>query len=349
MVRFSEVFRCAGVDQDTTRGVGMVVGKQGSNLVGVVHYNQKIKVSANTSALTVDEPPYEPIMRERIDLNIELSQPDVDKQYRDAYMPDTYFGDTRVFRVKANRLLDFNSGAKVIVSVGGKTQAEMPVVVLDSMPIKVAIRNVKVADGSNGLKFHSSKPADATKELKIVNGIWTPQTQIVFQEVASQPAIIDDRDPKVQAAIAKGYGITDLSVAKLNPIVSPLKLAALFAEHRTPGADVTVFYLEKVKNSAGNFPNGITLPEHGMIFMSANPGPSTLAHELGHYIGGTRKKGVWEGFDHTYDYEPYQKGKEPKLSDEDYRMLMRDNGAGYKIPFTYVDDFRDFRADFAKK
>ena len=226
----------------------------------------------------------------------------------------------------------------------------MPVVVLDTMPIKIAIRNVKVPDGKNDFRFHSLKPADAAKELQIVNEIWTPQTQIVFELIPAQPAIIDDNDPKVQGVIAKSLEIKDLSVAKLNPVITPFKLAPVFAPHRVPGADVTIFYVDKVRDSStGLIINGNTQPAHSMIFMSAVHGRSTLAHELGHFIGGTRRKGVWGGFTHTYDYEPDQKGREPKLSDEDYRMLMREGGAGYKIPFEYVDDFRDFRADFAKK
>jgi hypothetical protein len=348
MIRFSEVFRCAGVDQDT-RHLGMVIANKGENLVGVVHDNLKIKVYANTSALTVDEPAYEPIMRQRINLNIDLSQPSVDKGYRDAYMPDTYFNDTRVFRVKASRRLDFNSGAKIIVAVDGKKKAAMPVVVLDPMPLKVAICDVKVPDGKGGFRLHGSKSVDATKELKIVNGIWTPQTQIVFEQVAAQPATIDDRDPKVRALIAKCLDIKDLQFANFNSVVEPSKLAPVFASHRVAGADVTVFYVDKVKGSDGRIVNGNTQSPHGMIFMSAVNAHSTLAHELGHYFGGKRNKGIWDGFAHTHDYEPYQKGREPKLSDEDYRMLMRDGGAGYKIPFDLVDDFRDFKGDFAKK
>jgi hypothetical protein len=81
-----------------------------------------------------------------------------------------------------------------------------------------------------------------------------------------------------------------------------------------------------------------------MIFMAANRFRSTLAHELGHYLGGDRKNGVWDGFDHTYDTEIDPRTKQPRLRDEDYRMLMRDGGAGYKIPFKHISKFRTFKA-----
>ena len=62
------------------------------------------------------------------------------------------------------------------------------------------------------------------------------------------------------------------------------------------------------------------------------------------YLGGDKKNGVWDGFDHTYDTEIDPRTKEPRLVDEDYRMLMRDGGAGYKIPFKHISKFRTFKA-----
>jgi hypothetical protein len=348
MIMFSEVFRCAGVDHDP-RHLGMVIAKGGSNMIGVAHDNKAIKVLANTTALSIDEPPAEPIMRQRAKLASDLSQQGVDALYKKAYSPDTYVNPTRVFRVKANRSLDFNSGAKISVYADGRKQAEMPVVVLDTMPIKVAIRNVKVPDGMGSMRFHSAKPLDAAAALKTVNEIWTVQTQMVFEEVAAQPAIIDDGDPKVQQLIAKCLGINDLTYAKLNPAVQATQLAPVFAPHRVADADVTVFCVQQVVGTDKRVANGLALSPHGMIFMSSTHGHSTLAHELGHYLGGKRRNGEWDGHDHTFDYKPYKKGREPELSDEDYRMLMRMGGSGYKIPFDLVDDFRDFRKDFAKK
>jgi hypothetical protein len=114
------------------------------------------------------------------------------------------------------------------------------------------------------------------------------------------------------------------------------------------GADVTIFYVDKIYSTSAP-PSGQTIAEHGMIFMAANRFRSTLAHELGHYLGGDRKNGVWDGFDHTYDTEIDPRTKQPRLRDEDYRMLMRDGGAGYKIPFKHISKFRTFKARLGAK
>jgi len=89
MIRFWEIFRCAGVDHDD-RHRGMVMPLHGANFVGVQHDRQPVQLIPSTSALQVVEPadPSD-IIRARVARNIELSQPGVDKALVDAYMPDT--------------------------------------------------------------------------------------------------------------------------------------------------------------------------------------------------------------------------------------------------------------------
>jgi hypothetical protein len=346
MIRFWEVFRCAGVDHDP-RHPSMVIPFGGSNLVGVQHHQERIELVPNTSALEVAVVDTSEMIRARTKVYTELSQPGVDPMLVKGYMPDNINGSVRYYRVTGRRKADFDSGAKLKILANNKPQGEMPVVVVDPLPVKIAIRDVKIYDSAGVLKYHSTKPADAGKELDVVNEVWTPQTQMKFELISAPPAIIDDRDPKVKETIRQGLGLKDLTYATLADTVQTSKLKELFAPHRVAGADVTIFFVDKIHGSSGS-PSGRTEPSHAMIFMAANRYRSTLAHELGHYLGGEMKNGVWDGFDHTYDTEIDPKTKERRLADEDYRMLMRDGGSGYKIPFNFVKMFRTYKARLPK-
>ena len=60
--------------------------------------------------------------------------------------------------------------------------------------------------------------------------------------------------------------------------------------------------------------------------ISDNRGDSTIAHEAGHYLGAVDDKGK---FISTYGHPGSQA----------VEMLMRDGGAGRKIPYGRVPDF----------
>ena len=349
MIRFWEVFRCAGVDHDP-RHPGMVIAFNGSNLVAVQVDKEKIKLISDSTALKIDDVDTAEMIRARTAKYTELSQPGVDSKLAKAYMPDDIHATVRYYRITGKRKVDFKAPAKLQVIVDGKRKAEIPVVVVDPVPVKVAIRDLRVYDTDRKLRLHSSRPAEVAKEMAVVNEIWTPQTQMVFEHVAApQPAIIDDSDPKIREAIRAGLGQRTTEYSNLGENIEPEKLKALFAPLRVAGADVTVFFVEKVIGSDGRSANGRAISSHAMVFIAANHDHSTLAHELGHFLGGTRKNGEWDGFDHTYDIEYDEKTKKPKLADEDYRMLMRDGGAGYKIPFNLVAPFRTFKERLGAK
>lgn len=344
MIRFWEVFRCAGVDHDA-RHPGMVIAFNGSNLVAVQVDKEKAKLISDSTALKIDDVDTAEMIRARTTKFRELSEPGTDPKLAKAYMPDDIHAVVRYYRITGKRKVDFKAPAKLQVIVDGKRKAEMPVVVVDPVPVKVAIRDLRVYDADRKLKFHSSRPAEVAKEMAVVNDIWTPQTQMVFEVVASpQPAIIDDSDPKIREAIRAGLGQRTTEYSNLGENIDPEKLKALFAPLRVSGADVTVFFVEKVIGSDGRPANGRAISSHAMVFIAANHDHSTLAHELGHFLGGTRKNGEWDGLDHTYDMQYDEKTKKMQMTDEDVRMLMRDGGAGYKIPFNLVDMFRTFKA-----
>jgi hypothetical protein len=77
-----------------------------------------------------------------------------------------------------------------------------------------------------------------------------------------------------------------------------------------------------VYGKGGETPNGTTNRELGVSFISDTRLPSTFAHEAGHFVG-----------DMSHDAE-------------DIKLLMRGDGAGYKIPFKLA---RRSRESFAKR
>ncbi|MGY3354926.1 hypothetical protein ACVWZK_001589 [Bradyrhizobium sp. GM0.4] len=72
-----------------------------------------------------------------------------------------------------------------------------------------------------------------------------------------------------------------------------------------------------------------------------NAGLTRLPMKAGHFLGSYSKSATkpWDSNGHTLETDP-KTGKENRA--EDIKMLMRDGGAGWKIPFNLVKEFRDF-------
>jgi len=244
--------------------------------------------------------------------------------------------------VIGSRRLDASTGGKIKIVLKNKDVVSMPVLVLDTITIPIAIRNVMVYDQQGNQRSHATRTVDPAAEIKAMNAVWLPQTQMRFELVPSQPAVIDDRDPKVRARIQAALGIKDPAFASLSSVIEPSKLRGLFADHRVKGAAITFFVVQTIA-SGNSRPDGLALSPEGIAFIANTPGPTTFAHEAGHILGREKQAGNWVGHPHTYDIVVDEKTKQKRLSDEDYRMLMRDGGAGYKIPFDMVDRFRKFR------
>ena len=86
----------------------------------------------------------------------------------------------------------------------------------------------------------------------------------------------------------------------------------------------------------GKFARGLDI-----AFISSLRGPNTSAHEAGHFLGYYSKAATkpWDSQGHTLEIDPKTR-KENRA--EDVKMLMRGGGAGWKIPFNLVKEFRDF-------
>lgn len=340
MAAFQEVFRRSGVDERRSPP-GIVVPFGGYNLVALVDPGRKLKIDPTAHALEIKEVDGAEI-RERVkQVRNTFSEPDVDPQLRAASLPATFNGDARFFEIKGRKKPIGFPGLEVVArSAGRKIEAKLHVAVLPEIKIKVAMRNVMVP-GSGGVPaFHAKKPCNEQDEMLTMNSIWRPQANIAFELVPSDWLVIDDSQAAVKQEIANGSGMKDASLATFTSVVEVEKLKGFFAKHKVQGAHLTIFCVDKLWSN-GYSPNGAFARSHGIAFISSQRGPNTSAHEAGHFLGHYSKSQTkpWDSRGHTLERNP-KTGKEDRP--EDVKMLMREGGAGWKIPFNLVKEFRDF-------
>jgi hypothetical protein len=331
VARFFEVWRCSGVDHDALPSPGMVVPVGGSNLVVLASAGIDLDVFPTGNGITLEKVDGSEIIRALIKKNNALMQPRVDSQLRDAFLPLVWHYKPQYYLVHGRNSVGF-PGAALRAEPRSKrhTGATLRVVALKPMTIKIAIRNVQVPDERGNIVFHSSTPCDPIKERDSMNAIWTPQANIKFELISSEPALIDTRDRSTREALGRGFGLKDPNTAVLGPEIHPAKVRDVFKRHMISDAHMTFFLVDKLRMGSEQ-PQG-TMNSLGMGFIKGNHAPTTFAHEAGHFLGGTVEKGEWDNHGHTFDKDTHK----------DVRMLMRDGGAGWKIPFSLVKHFRGF-------
>lgn len=335
MIRFSEVFRCAGVDEEygALGTAGMIVPVRGSNIVALETHGQTVKVVPDPG-LFWKECDHPRLMSLLHWLRVLWDLPGVDGMDKLGLRPKLVSGSNklRFFRFEGRAPIGF-PGRRFVVKSGNQT-ITLNVVVLAPVTIKVAIRDLQVRDARGSLVFHAGGPCDPVAECQGINMVWVPQANIRFELVPSSPAIIDDQDEATRDAIRRGYGYSqdqfkDIDLKKKIAEIDTGPLEAVFAKHLVPGADLTFFFVGKIRDGA----TGRMLPT-GMGFVTRQHFSTTFAHEAGHFILGTvNGEGVWENQHHT--------GAEQ-------RHLMRAGGAGWKIPFGLVESAQGFLKRRAK-
>jgi hypothetical protein len=340
MAAFQEVFRRSGIDERRSPP-GMVVRFGGSNIVALIDPGKKLTIDPNAHALDIKEIDGAEIRKRVAQVRDTFSAPDVDPQLKAASLPATFNGDARFFEIKGRKKPIGFPGLEVVArSAGRKIEAKLHVAVLPEITIKVAFRNVMVPAGGSVPAFHAKKPCSEQNELLTMNGVWSPQAIIRFERVPSEWLVIDDSQAAVKKEIADATGMKDASLATLPEMIEVEKLKGLFAKHKVPGAHLTIFCVDKVWSNGsslnGSFARGLDI-----AFISSQRGPNTSAHEAGHFLGYYSKSATkpWDSGGHTLETDP-KTGKEDRA--EDIKMLMRAGGAGWKIPYNLVKEFRDF-------
>jgi hypothetical protein len=340
MPGFQEVFRRSGVDERRSPP-GMVVPFGGDNIVALIDPGRKLKVEPNAHALEIKEIDGAEIRKRVMQVRNTFSEPDVDSQLKAASLPATFNGDARFFEIKGRKKPIGFPGLEVMArSPGKKIEAKLHVVVLPEIKIKVAMRNVMIPGSGGAPAFHAKKPCSEQDELLTMNRVWRPQANIAFELVPSDWLVIDDSQAAVKQELANATGMKDASLAAFPSMVEVEKLKGFFAKHKVQGAHLTIFCVDKLWSN-GYSPNGTFARSFDIAFISSQRGPNTSAHEAGHFLGSYSKSETkpWDSHGHTLERDS-KTGKEDRA--EDIKMLMREGGAGWKIPFNLVKEFRDF-------
>jgi hypothetical protein len=342
MAAFQEVFRRSGIDERRSPP-GMVVPFGGANIVALIDPGRKLKVEQNPHALEIKEIDGAEIRKRVMQVRDTFSEPDVDKQLRAASLPATFNGDARFFEIKGRKKPIGFPGLEVVARSAGRKggiEPKLHVAVLPEIKIKVAFRNVMVPGSGGAPAFHAKKPCNEQDELLTMNQIWRPQANIRFERVPGDWLVIDGSQAAVKQELADATGMKDASLATFPDVIEVEKLKGFFAKHKVQGAHLTIFCVDKLRSKSGSL-NGSFARSLDIAFISSQRGPNTSAHEAGHFLGSYSKSATkpWDSQGHTLETDP-KTGEEDRA--EDTKMLMRAGGAGWKIPFNLVKEFRDF-------
>jgi hypothetical protein len=334
MARFSEVFRCSGVDESPnvpgkSKVPGMVVAAGGSNIVALEE-GERLRVHSDNKHLKIEEIGDTAVIKlARLYLNFKLAGQDVDSQLRDSYMPHILSSKARFFEIHGKATIG-DPGAVVQASSGRKVEATLRVVVYDLKKVKLAIGNLTVPDQNGGVVYHADKPCDPQKECDQMNSIWTSQTQVAFDLISSDPIFLDDREKSMREDIAKALGLR-AKEGSFPENVDTGKLINIFNKLKNKQADLTIFVVNNIQRGTHQ-PNGTMYGEFGISILRGNHDPSTAAHEAGHFVFGKQgKDGKWVDLKHLWPSD-----------DPDKTPLMRDGGAGFKIQFDLALQARKF-------
>ena len=340
MAAFQEVFRRSGVDERRSPP-GMVLPFGGDNIVALIDPGRKLKVDPNAHALEIREIDGAEIRTRAVQVRDTFSEPGTDPQLKAASLPANFNGDARFFQIKGRIKPILFPGLEVVArSAGRKLEARLFVAVLPEIRIKVAFRNVMVPGSGGAPAFHAKKPCSEQDELLTMNSVWRPQANIRFERVPSDWLVIDDSQAAIKQELADATGMKDASLATFPDAIEVEKLKGFFVKHKVRGAHLTIFCVDKVWSN-GSSANGTFARGLDLAFISSSRGPNTTAHEAGHFLGYYSKSASkpWDSQGHTLETDP-KTGKENRA--EDIKMLMRGGGAGWKIPFNLVKEFRDF-------
>jgi hypothetical protein len=306
---FREVLPDSGFDDQTpTGGAGIVIPHKSANVV-MLDGGKDLKVVT--------------VMKPMLDLD-EIK----DRQYHHAMVDMQHPGNTpekvldlvllksgslRVFKITGNSLVGIGKAKiQAIHPRTKKAEATLKVIVLKQKRVKISILPVQVRDDQGKLVNSSSKPIDPQVLLNQMNRIWKPQANIVFELCKTDPVTIERLRPGAPADITNEG------------------LKAQFIAKKDRDADFTLFMLKRALNGT-NVVNGVTNAEEAFALISDDRSENTMAHEAGHFLGSLNESGK---FSMRYGHQ----GTDPKL-------LMRDGGAGSKIPFSIVTDFnKGYRA-----
>ena len=149
MARFSEVFRCSGVDESPnvpgkSKVPGMVVAAGGSNIVAL-EGGERLDVYSDNKDLEIEKIGDTAVIKlARLYQNFKLTGQDVDPQLRDSYMPHILSSNARFFKIHGKALVDapgtlVQASANKLRTIFNRcknTQADLTIFVVQQIQLK---------------------------------------------------------------------------------------------------------------------------------------------------------------------------------------------------------------------
>jgi hypothetical protein len=315
---FQELFLAAGVDENKKPNPGMVVPLGGSNVVRL----------ANGTGLRLEAPRTLKVEELRSYQGAVLALASLSINFMGLMKPGAV-ADARYFCISGKTPIGPTPAQVKAVKPGrSNPEAVLDVVVLRQKKVKLSIRPVQVRGPQGGLVFHSKEPFDVNKMVGEMNFIWTPQANVAFQVVSSDPVQVTDG-----AEIAK---ILDLQMTKDAPLPAMVvlqKFSGMFNRLKDQNAKMTMFLVERVGNQDGPLSHnaspvlGLSDPQLGIALISdaRTRHREIMAHEAGHILGSfVGQGGKFMNFGHKGGTD----------------ALMHDGGSEIaKIPFEDVISF----------
>lgn len=312
---FLEVVAAAGVDEGATPAPGMIVPVGGSNIARLAG-GKGLRLQAPRT-LKIEE------LSPAAFLAALLSPVNLQSQAKP--------GDARYLRISGSTPIGPKPAQVQAIRAGKpKPEAVLDVAVLKRRKVKVSIRPVQVRAPEGGFVFHSKKPFDTSAMVEQMNSIWTPQANVAFELVSSDPAQIVD-----EAEIAKILDLKMSKEASLPSMVVLQRFTEVFKRFKDKSADLTMFLVENVGDlndprflySHAKQVHGITDAALGISLIgdARTSQRELLAHEAGHFIGSR------SGADGNLMVFGHRGGT---------RDLMQDGGSDTaRIPFHDVIDY----------
>ena len=218
-------------------------------------------------------------------------------------------GPFRLFTVTGKGVPGMDKVTVDAFTTGKKPHAEatLKVLVLRPKEVIISLRPVQFYDPAQTKYVNSTKiPFDADKLRDEMNAIWTPQANVIFKLGKTDTAPLKVLTPQSQGA----------------DIQDPATLKEL--EGLKDGTNFTAFFVGRAFDK-GKSVLGVTNPKAGVALIGDDRTERTLAHEAGHFMGSYGESGKYTG---DYGHQG-----------TDTELLMRDGGAGWRIPYGLVAGF----------
>jgi hypothetical protein len=306
---FREITPAAGVDEQTpSGGAGIVVPWKGSNVV-LLEGGAGLNVASNHRPAVEVDPITDPQQFMALVIQHDLFSL-YDTTGLSWALAMLKAGTYRFFKVTGNAVPGLDvARVQATNPRTSRVEAMLKVLVVRPKTVKIALRPVQVLDdrGNPALMMKTRFEPQLLRDQ--MNAIWTPQANVAFQLTSTDAVVIDGLPPGADRA--------DIQ----NPTTRPG-----FLSKKDKAAHVTAFFVRWAINGATGACLGVTDPEAGFMLIGDDRSESTLAHEGGHFLGSLNENGT---FSQVYDHPG---GQDPVL-------LMRDGGAGRKIPYGAVTDF----------